>query len=93
MKQQVYSVIAYRFADRERHSYLVGIYTKKAQALKAADKEEEHRGGNKYCCEVLEVPMDVQPVIGDGPFKAIKELPKYNWLENRHYIVLPEIKP
>ena len=46
-------VQAYRFADRERHSYVVGIYPKKAQALKAADLEDGYRGG-KYAMEVTE---------------------------------------
>lgn len=81
--QKVYVVTAYRWADRERHSYLIGVYPKKHQALQAADIEEAHRGGNKYCCEVL------QCVIGDGiegreepkmKFKAIKQLPAKPWL-------------
>ena len=52
-KPKFYTVHAYRFGDRERHSYSVGVYNKKSKALKGADIEEEYRGG-KYLCEVLE---------------------------------------
>ena len=57
MKQTVYTVHAYRWGDRERHSYTVGVYSKKHAALKAAETEEEWRGG-KYRCEVLEWTLD-----------------------------------
>lgn len=53
MKQTVYSVTAYRWGDRERHSYVVGVYPKKHAAMTAAETEEVYRGG-KYACEVLE---------------------------------------
>lgn len=49
----VYTVHAYRWGNRENHSYLVGVYSKKEKALKAAYIEEDFRGG-KYKCEVLE---------------------------------------
>ena len=52
----VYTVIAYRFGDKERYSYLVGVFEDECKALEAADKESDWRGG-KYGCEVLKVPV------------------------------------
>lgn len=76
MKTIVYNVHAYRWGERESHSYLVGVYSKKHRALKEADTEEQYRGG-KYTCEVLEVTID-EGVAGncDIKFKVIKALPQ-----------------
>src|SRR6266849_1212303 len=76
MKKLVYPVTAYRWSDRENHSYFVGVYAKKAAALKAADKEKDNRGG-KYDCEVLEVELD-NGIEGksDHAFKVIKAIEK-----------------
>lgn len=80
-KQIVYTVHAYRWGDRELHSYTVGVYSKKAAALKAADAETEYRGG-KYECEVIEFEVDNGGAGRiDNPGKTIKELPKINTLE------------
>lgn len=49
----VYAVHAFRWGSNENHSYILGIYTKKAAALKAAEAELEYRGG-KYSCRVEE---------------------------------------
>lgn len=57
MKPLIYTVHAYRWGFRERHNYIVGVYSKKNKALKAADTEEDFRGG-KYVCEVLEWTLD-----------------------------------
>lgn len=57
MKQTVYTVHAYRWGDRENHSYTVGVYSKKHAAMKAAEAERDWRGG-KYECEVLEWTLD-----------------------------------
>lgn len=56
-KKYVYTVHAYRWGDREMHSYSVGVYSKKLAAMKAAGTEREWRGG-KYECEVLEWVLD-----------------------------------
>lgn len=53
MKPTVYTVHAYRWGDRDCHSYSVGVYSKKHAALKAAQTESDYRG-SKYECEVLE---------------------------------------
>ena len=71
----VYPVIASRFGMREKHSYLVGIYSNKTTAMLVADTEEADRAG-KYVCEVLEVPLDENYGMNDRQyFSAIKELP------------------
>lgn len=54
---KVYSIHAYRFGDRERHSYSVGVCSTRDAALKMAADEEEWRGG-KYECEVCEFELD-----------------------------------
>ena len=53
MKRTVYTVRACRWGDADNHSYIVGVYPTEQTALKAADIEEEWRGG-KYECEIQE---------------------------------------
>jgi len=52
-KNKIYVVTMYRNGTRDKHSYVLGAYTKKALALSEADKEENDRGG-KYLSEILE---------------------------------------
>ena len=80
MKPTVYTVHAYRWGDRERHSYSVGVYSKKHAALKAAQTENDYRGG-KYECEVLEWTLD-SGIEGshDKEPKVILALPAINTL-------------
>ena len=56
-KKEVYVVTLYRWGDRECHSYVTWAGRSKSAALKAADAEEEYRGG-KYNAEVLEFGED-----------------------------------
>lgn len=70
MKPTVYTVHAYRWGDRENHSYLVGVYSKKHAAMKAGERETEYRGG-KYECEVIEWQLD-----RDDSQKTIVPLPQ-----------------
>ena len=51
MNKIIYVVIAYRFGDINLHSYIVGAYDSKEEAMKRAIEEEEFRGG-KYACIV-----------------------------------------
>ena len=51
MKTEIYVVIAYRWGDKEMHSYTLGAFNKKAQAIKCADSHTQYRGG-KYSCVV-----------------------------------------
>jgi len=57
--QFVYTVNAFRFGQRNNHSYIVGVYPYAESALKAAFVEEKYRGG-KYMCEVMEW------ILGEG---------------------------
>lgn len=76
MKTIVYTVHAYRWGDRECHSYIVGVFSKKHAAIKAADHETEYRGG-KYECEIIEWEVDNRNV-----WKPIRELPEINVLDS-----------
>ena len=53
----IYVVTMYRFGDMEKHSYVQGVFTKKAQAQKAGIAEEYYRGG-KYIADIYEVVID-----------------------------------
>jgi len=81
LEETIYTVHAYRWGDRECHSYTVGVFGKKNAALKAAETEEDYRGG-KYECEVLEWALD-SSIAGnhDNAAKVIKALPPINTLK------------
>ena len=57
MENNIYVVTAYRFGNREGHSYVVGVSIDKNKALLIADNEEDRRGRNKYHCEILEFDL------------------------------------
>ena len=69
-----YVVTAYRQGDRENHSYVLGVYTTKTKAVKAAEAEEAHRSGNKYICEVLEVLVDSPERMNHKAVKALEQM-------------------
>jgi hypothetical protein len=54
----MFVVVAYRFANVDLHSYVVGIFNDFDRAIEVAIKEEEYRGG-KYYCRVLNIEPDV----------------------------------
>ena len=74
---KIYTVHAYRWGDRENHSYSVGVHLDQRDALSEAEAEREDRGG-KYECEVLE--WEPGNINKDGrlcvPYKVIKVLPQ-----------------
>lgn len=84
MKKSVYCVTMYRWGDRESHSYVLGIFSTKTKAEKAAKNEQAYRGGNKYYPECLEVPIDL---IDDRNFKTIIDLDY-----NRDMVKHPSLK-
>ena len=57
MKPQIYIVTAYRWGDQSDHSYPLGVFMKKAQAIKCADAHAQYRGG-KYACVVDQCILD-----------------------------------
>ena len=58
-ENKIYTVTAYRYGNANMHSYIVGVYTKKNAALKAAAEEGEYRGF-KYRCSVIEWVPDAK---------------------------------
>ena len=84
MKKYIYTVRACRWGDRETHSYIVGVYSKKHAAQKAATEEENWRGG-KYQCEVIEWELGSENSDGSPgmPGKVIMQLPEINTLKQR----------
>jgi len=54
---KVYIVTAYRWGDRETHSYVVGVFDDKELSILAAKTEKEWRGG-KYDCEVVSMKLN-----------------------------------
>jgi hypothetical protein len=65
---KLYVLTMYMFGDREKHSYVKGVFTKMPKALEICHMEEQDRGG-KYTGEVLEYAPDEQ-----GLGKKIKGL-------------------
>jgi hypothetical protein len=57
LKTKVYTVHAYKWGDRELHSYSVGVFGSKDAALKEAECHRTYRGG-KYECEVIGWDLD-----------------------------------
>ena len=49
--KDLYVVIAYRWGDRNNHSYPIGVFDKKGAAIDCADEHTAYRGG-KYSCSV-----------------------------------------
>jgi len=54
---KLYVVEALRWGDRERHSYIVGVFSHMNLAQDAAEYEADYRGG-KYECVVVECTLD-----------------------------------
>ena len=48
---RMYIVTAYRYSDREKHSYVVAVCDSEEIARQLADREENNRAG-KYECEI-----------------------------------------
>lgn len=72
VSEVIYTVTAYRWGDREMHSYMVGVYFDEKKARRDTEIEEERRSG-KYICEIIKwFPTDSRAMP-----ETIKELPKY----------------
>lgn len=85
----VYTVHAYRWGDRQRHSYTVGVFADEGSALQAAIEEEDLRGW-KYVCEVLQMTIGTVTAgisgQNDKRLKVVKALPDIDyapiWLDS-----------
>jgi hypothetical protein len=62
----------YRWGNREAHSYVLGVYTKKALAIKNADEERMSRGWNKYIPEITQFKPN--QTLRDEGFKMLRSL-------------------
>jgi len=68
---KVYVVTAYRWGDKESHSYVVGAYNNSGRATCAAEVEEDFRGG-KYSCEVVEIIVDELPRLDMTSYTIVR---------------------
>ena len=57
MPKTMFVVQAYRYGNKENHSYIVGIFDSVERAVKASEAETDYRGG-KYDCEVYECKIN-----------------------------------
>lgn len=73
MKHMIYVATAYKWGERDNHSYVVTASSKKHAVIVAAEEEEKIRGG-KYTCEVLEIESGTSS--WEKPFKVIRALNK-----------------
>ena len=64
MSTRIYTVTAYRWGNKEAHSYVVLSTLVLSRAMFAAVNEENYRGG-KYECEVIET-TDKDAAYGDN---------------------------
>ena len=53
-----YVVTMYRRGEKERHSYVLGVYDSEVDAISEAHKERTNRGWQKYIPEVLKVKLN-----------------------------------
>lgn len=70
----VYVVTAYRFGDRERHSYVVGVFTNPELAIEVAEQVPDERAG-KYYAEVLKFGLNESC---NGEFDTVWPLSRYD---------------
>lgn len=70
----VYVVTAYRFGDRERHSYVVGVFTSPELAIDIAEQVPDERAG-KYYAEVLKFGLNKSC---NEEFDAVWPLSRYD---------------
>jgi hypothetical protein len=61
---KIYTVEALRWGDREKHSYVVGVFSDIEKAKAAAAEEEGARAG-KYGCVILDYVLDRYVGYGD----------------------------
>jgi len=58
----LYVLEALKYGDREKDSYVVGVYTTEKEARYNGDIEVEWRSG-KYLCEIKKVWIDKKPLL------------------------------
>ncbi len=70
--EAIYIVLARRWGDDESHSYIIGGFSNKYKAQKAAIEVHKSRGG-KYECEIIEMNINegIQTGVKDVLYKDI----------------------
>jgi len=64
-------VHAYRWGDREQHSYHVGVFDTEKHAMRASEGEEDERRGI-YRCEIYRTTIN----NNSREFETVKDLPR-----------------
>lgn len=73
-KNKLYIVNVFRWGERDKHSYFVGVFSKKQKAIDEAKKEENYRGG-KYKAEIIEAEINISYAEDQNPWaKRIKDI-------------------
>jgi hypothetical protein len=62
MKKKVYVVTMRRYGDREKHSYVIGVFDNKQSAVIAGGIEEMYRAG-KYSADIEKFKINEMPEI------------------------------
>ena len=55
----MYLVEMLRFGNRGKHSYVLGVYSTRNNAMESINEEEEYRGG-KYTGEITKIEIDIK---------------------------------
>jgi len=71
---KIYVVTMYRYGSREKHSYVLGVFTNAVVATRNCAAEEDWRGG-KYVGEILIVETNVSTTDHNTAPAALKALP------------------
>ena len=69
---ELYVVTMYRWGDREKHSYVLGVFANAVVATRHCAEEEIFRGG-KYTGEILRMEANVS--VHDAEPRVLKALP------------------
>ncbi len=80
-KKNIYIVTAQRWGKSENHSYNLGVFSEKNEAIKVAKNHTEYRGG-KYACIVEECEIDNYSNDKDNYTKEVFRT-KSVWCEER----------
>lgn len=72
----MYTVVAFRYGNKEKHSYTVAITSDFDKAKDYANQEEEYRGG-KYACVIEQVVLDKYSQDSDEGSFITYETPAY----------------
>ena len=77
---ELYIVIAYKGGHKDRHHYIVGLYSTLDKAKRASKQEEEFRGGNRYACAIYRAPISAEWTDFSTGFIEVEVKPIPGWL-------------